>query len=935
LRVLVFKTASAAITRGRRIMRNICRTLTISICTALLAAGTLTFADADARSISYDLNIPSEDLTAALQSFAIASHHKLLYKAELTTGKVSRALKGHFTAQEAIEALLSGTGLSYEITGSSVVLIKDQRDGKTSDLREDGNAPESPRTAPQSTGGQPMLLAQVDQEKTTGNIPVGKAAQDTKDKKKEGLEEIVVTGTHIYGAIPAGTSIRTIDRAEIERSGYSTVDQLIQSLPENFRGGAGGASADANLSGGTYAGFNSSYGSGVNLRGLGNSATLVLVNGHRVASSGGGYFTDISTIPLSSIDHIEILTDGASAIYGSDAIAGVVNIVLKNESQGVEFGARYGAANDFSNAGGNLQIGHRWEGGGATLGVDFLHSGQLDVSQRSFTDAVPSPTSIFPEYKQTAVSGAAHQKFGSVELHGDLQYTHRDTTDFSPSIPPQALLALPEDNRWSGSVGATYHFFDFWTLRYDVAAGIESVDSPQDLLTPGSAAAFYARSKLTTRFSDQNLGVAGDLFDLPAGPAKLAIGASYRTESFSNKNSFSYAPNSYLSAGRNVKAAYGEFQLPIVAEANAMPGLNRLTLSAAVRYDRYSDFGGTTNPKFGISFKPLNELELRGAYSTSFRAPTTGFELANSELGTRAILVRGLPGPDGAGSVPVAQIGGGRPNLRPETATNQTYGVEYKPLFAAGLRVSLDYYRIVYSNQLGIAPFSFDALSDPALTSVVSHLSPAAVTALVNAAIANGAQYRDFTRGAFGPDPLASTEYVYDLRTQNLSKTRTSGFDLNMRYPFSVGSEQFAIDARAIYVDEFSTQLTPTSQPFSYLNTLGYPARLRAREQQTWTHGDLNLSVAANYVNSYPDTSAPTRRDVASFTTFDCVASYSFQNTSSVLRGTDIALSAINVLNRAPPYVYSGTINLPESHYDPANASPLGRLVTLSLLKRW
>jgi len=83
-------------------MRKVCRTLTLALCTALVAAGTLTFADANARSIQYDLNIPSEDLTAALQSFAIASHHKLLYKAELTAGKTSRALKGHFTTQEAV-----------------------------------------------------------------------------------------------------------------------------------------------------------------------------------------------------------------------------------------------------------------------------------------------------------------------------------------------------------------------------------------------------------------------------------------------------------------------------------------------------------------------------------------------------------------------------------------------------------------------------------------------------------------------------------------------------------------------------------------------------------------------------------------------------------------------------------------------------------------
>src|SRR3981081_613330 len=122
-------------------MRIVCRTLAISVCTALLAAGTLTFADADARSTSYDLNIPSEDLTAALQSFAIASHHKLLYKAELTAGKTSRDLKGHFTAEKAIAAVLSGTCLTFQITGSSVVLIRDQNDGSAGALRQEGAAP--------------------------------------------------------------------------------------------------------------------------------------------------------------------------------------------------------------------------------------------------------------------------------------------------------------------------------------------------------------------------------------------------------------------------------------------------------------------------------------------------------------------------------------------------------------------------------------------------------------------------------------------------------------------------------------------------------------------------------------------------------------------------------------------------------------------------
>ena len=168
-------------------MRKVCRTLTLSLCAALLAVGTLTFADA--RSIGYDLNIPSEDLTAALQSFAIASHHKLLYKAELTAGKISHALKGHFTAQEAIEALLSGTGLSYEITGSSVVLIKDQSGDKTSDLRGEGT-PTSPSAAHHQRNGQLHFTFSGGSRKIHERCSDRHVGPGNERQKKDDLEEI-------------------------------------------------------------------------------------------------------------------------------------------------------------------------------------------------------------------------------------------------------------------------------------------------------------------------------------------------------------------------------------------------------------------------------------------------------------------------------------------------------------------------------------------------------------------------------------------------------------------------------------------------------------------------------------------------------------------------------------------------------------------------
>src|ERR1700733_13270987 len=93
------------------------RIVAVLLATFLATIAALSFADAQAKSITYNLNIPAEDLTSALQSFAIASHHKLLYRTELTAGKNSGGLKGQFTAAEAVERLLAGTGLTFEITG--------------------------------------------------------------------------------------------------------------------------------------------------------------------------------------------------------------------------------------------------------------------------------------------------------------------------------------------------------------------------------------------------------------------------------------------------------------------------------------------------------------------------------------------------------------------------------------------------------------------------------------------------------------------------------------------------------------------------------------------------------------------------------------------------------------------------------------------------
>lgn len=306
-------------------MRKFCHTFTTSICTALLVATTLTFADVQARSVSYDLNIPSEDLTAALQSFAIASHHKLLYKAELTTGKTSRALKGRFTAEEAIQKLLSGTGLTYEITGSSVVLIKDGNDDRTSDLRERGLPPPTSATYSESSGGQTARLAQANPIATsTGNpaTPVNQGVQgkgasaalsDAEDSK---LTEIVVTANkrdQRLQDVPASITAET--GAMLEHRGATQLEDIVQTTPGLTNAGAGGGnSTDLTIRGVTTGGL-----------GLKQSTVALLFDDIPLDPA----FSTQSATNLRTVDiqRVEVLRGPQGTLFGSGSLSGAVRFI--------------------------------------------------------------------------------------------------------------------------------------------------------------------------------------------------------------------------------------------------------------------------------------------------------------------------------------------------------------------------------------------------------------------------------------------------------------------------------------------------------------------------------------------------------------------------------------------------------------------------------
>ena len=165
------------------------------------------------------------------------------------------------------------------------------------------------------------------------------AAQDAQptDGSARTLDTVQVTGSHIKRAQLSGVGpVSVVDAEAIERSGATSVETLLQRLPAS----AGFAGSQSNA----YWAENGYGTTQVNLRGLGINRTLVLLNGRRMVNGGTGANSsvDLNVIPVSLIERVEVLKDGASAIYGADAVAGVVNIITKQGFDGAEAAVRYG-----------------------------------------------------------------------------------------------------------------------------------------------------------------------------------------------------------------------------------------------------------------------------------------------------------------------------------------------------------------------------------------------------------------------------------------------------------------------------------------------------------------------------------------------------------------------------------------------------------------
>lgn len=229
------------------------------------------------------------------------------------------------------------------------------------------------------------------------------AQDEAQDQSAQKLETITVTGSHIRRVdIETSNPVITIDAAAIAKSGKQTVGDIVQNLPSVIGAGTNPAINNGGGSGSTTVG----------LRGLGTQRTLTLVDGHRIVNK------DLNSIPINMIERIEVLSDGASAVYGSDAIGGVINIITRKDYQGAEFSTNFGIsdADDGVQKGYRFMFGQSTDKGSIVAGIDYNKTDGVLASHRNFSAHAVSITGSSQTPPYGYVGGSSSVPNGHIQI---------------------------------------------------------------------------------------------------------------------------------------------------------------------------------------------------------------------------------------------------------------------------------------------------------------------------------------------------------------------------------------------------------------------------------------------------------------------------------------------------------------------------------------
>jgi iron complex outermembrane receptor protein len=465
-----------------------------------------------------------------------------------------------------------------------------------------------------------------------------------------------------------------------------------------------------------------------------------------------------------------------------------------------------------------------------------------------------------------------------------------------------------------------YGYSDGGIITKGVLDGVINVFGDQDaagtsLLNSAALNGNIQNAKGTSKGADLKISrEVGDWFHT-GNQAGLAIGAQYEHQEFHSAANTEFAekviastgidPNTLNEGSRNVSAFFSELNVPL---------LKNLDVTAAVRYDKYSDFGHTANPKFGFRYQPTRELLFRGSYSKGFRAPSlydinagNAYTNAADNLNDPRNCPSGVAQPGKPASSNCDQqfqvLNGGQQGLSPERSKNGTIGMVWEPI--NNLTLSADWWTIRLTQQIGSLE-DYDVLGNQDL--FASHIIR---NASGNLAI-DGSQC---------PNPV--TCGYLDLRTQNLGDMNTNGVDFSANYRLRTkdyGNFTFAYNGTWVHKYEYQNFAgDEMHNKVGVYSGDGPIFRWQNTVNLNWNQGKFGAGVTGHYKSGYldfADEDHPGHR-VSSYSTFDGYGTW------QAMTALSLTVGVRNMFDREPPLSYqSGRF---QAGYDPRYADPIGR----------
>jgi iron complex outermembrane receptor protein len=627
------------------------------------------------------------------------------------------------------------------------------------------------------------------------------------------VEEVIVTGTRQTGlrVVDSAAPIQVVDSESLLRSGQTDLRLGLSNIVPSYTAQAfGGDTANLTLS--------------AKLRGLSPNQALVLVNGKRrhttanLAVLGGAYqgaaAADLSFIPVNSISRVEVLTDGAAAQYGTDAIAGVINIIQKTDPDGGSIGMTGGKYIDEGGETASLAMNvglAPFEGAYLNLTADTKYHGfsmRGLPDQRVFNPASPGYTaarnaveSKIPGYPYlNLISGDAEYRLtnfafnGGAELSGGAEiyafggYGRKDASayenyrryyrvagkmagdqPFPKGFSPReriieddyafTLGVKGEVAGWNVDFASTWGMDDVEVRVEDSANASLYVDSSTTTTKGFTPTSFHAGTWTTTQWTN-NLDISKEFDFGLADPVNLAFGLEQRSDSYEigrgdsastyKEGSQSYPGFLATDAGKHTRNSWA-----VYGDAAVQP-VTPWKIDFALRFEHYSDFGDTTIAKLTTRYDFSDAIAVRGTLSTGFRAPTLAEAYYSAtNVSPTSAFVQLAPNSSAARLLQID-------TLKPEESINYSVGLVARPL--PSLTITLDAYQIEISDRI------FGSSSVYGLRNGV--VASPAVTAAI---IANGNVL----------DPTVTNTGI-NIFSNGLD-TRTRGVDLVVSYPTDLG----------------------------------------------------------------------------------------------------------------------------------------------------